>query len=185
MKQQIVELIKSERKLSKEVRLKYFSDKSVKEIRDWFEENGLDRHLPIELNSTEIVVQVPGVGILMQIRAADKNQLGLWGGAIENGETPIDGAIRELYEETGLVVKAEDLAFIELNTHKHQYANGDIALFKSYRFALSLPHMETLKLDDESNGWKVISTLEDLKSVLEHQQDFLKKFILGSNYQGD
>lgn len=33
----------------------------------------------------------------------DPNLLGLFGGSIENGESPLDGAFRELEEETSLL----------------------------------------------------------------------------------
>jgi len=50
----------------------------------------------------------------MQLRDADKPIVypGYWtlfGGGVEAGETPVNAAIRELNEETGLIVMAENL----------------------------------------------------------------------------
>lgn len=172
-------------RVSRNIRLKYFGDKSFAEIRDWLEENGLDRHMAIELTSTEIAIQVPD-GILLQVRSADKNQLGMWGGVLEHGETPVDGALRELYEETGLVITRDDLMFIETNKHQHKYANGDIAFFKSYRFVIRFEEeISKLKLDFESNGFRVISSIEEVANVLSHQQNFLIKLLREPNYQGE
>ena len=171
-------------RVSRDIRIKFFSDKSFSEIRDWLERNGLDRHMPIELTSTEVAIQVPG-GVLLQVRSADKNQLGMWGGVLESGETPVEGAIRELYEETGLLVTRDDLMFIEINKHQHKYANGDIAFFKSYRFVIEYAELPTMKLDSESNGFRIISSIEEVANVLSHQQNFLTQLLRESNYQGE
>ena len=44
--------------------------------------------MAIELESTEIAILVKGVGLLMQVRLSDHNQLGLWGGVLDDGELP-------------------------------------------------------------------------------------------------
>lgn len=43
---------------------------------------------------------------------AEPGMLSLWGGAADNDETPEEAAVRELVEETGLIVKKSDLKFI-------------------------------------------------------------------------
>ncbi len=43
---------------------------------------------------------------------AEPGAYSLWGGMLESGELPMDGALRELKEETGLIVQPEQLAFL-------------------------------------------------------------------------
>ena len=184
-----IEEIKQEiiraKKITTLIRVKYFSEYSVNEIRDWLEANGFDRHMLIEYCSSEIVFQVPG-GILMQVRSSDNNKLGLWGGIRKNNEQPTPSAIRKFYEETGIAVTADDLMYIDSYRHMHKYANGDFAYFRTYRYALrkfnSVPEIKT---GADSNGWKIISTPEELSLVLEHQRIFLNKFLREPNYQGE
>ena len=52
-------------------------------------------------------LEVEGKLLLLQ-RALEKTEPGLWGvpaGKIEKGETPEEGALRELFEETGIALK--------------------------------------------------------------------------------
>lgn len=153
------------------IRSKYFSNWSFGEIRDWLEENDLDRHLPIELASTEIAICTP-FGVLMQIRPSDNDQLGMWGGVLNPGEQPVYGAVRELREETGIEVKAEDLEFIEINEHDHKYANNDKAHFKTYRYRLSLNYVPKVTTDEESVGAVMVA-----HTILSHQQDFIRRML--------
>jgi 8-oxo-dGTP pyrophosphatase MutT (NUDIX family) len=50
--------------------------------------------------------------ILMVSRKNDKNSFGLPGGKVEPNESSVDAAIRECYEETGIVIKSENLFLI-------------------------------------------------------------------------
>ena len=77
-----------------------------------------------------IVVNVMTVNssgkILMTRRAPNKTMAGCWeitGGAKVAGETPLEAAVRELYEETGIEVRANELIFCgsERNPHWFNY----------------------------------------------------------------
>lgn len=61
-----------EGRVSAEVKGTFFKGMDFIEIRNWLEENGLDRHMPLELHSTEIAIKTP-FGILMQIRPIDND----------------------------------------------------------------------------------------------------------------
>lgn len=158
-------------RVTAEIKNCYFKGKNFREIRAWLKENGLDEHLPLELQSTEIAIVTP-YGILMQIRTADNNQLGLWGGAIEEGETPEEGAIRELREETGLTITREQLIFLEEDTHSHTYANGDKAIFHAYRYKVEFDYIPKITTDEESVGVFMVT-----HTILSSQQELIKKIL--------
>lgn len=63
--------------------------------------------------------------ILLQKRG-DSNAWGFPGGAMELGESAQETAIREIYEETGLLVEIEQLIGV-YTKYIHQYASGDKA----------------------------------------------------------
>lgn len=158
-------------RVTAEMRKTYFQGMGFKTIRNKLEEIGLDRHTAIELESTEIALVTP-FGVMMQIRPTDRDQLGMWGGVLEDGETPVEGAVRELREETGIEVDASQLEFVEVNEHFHEYASGDKAFFKSYRFILRLNYVPKITTDEESVGVFMV-----VHTILSHQHDFVKKVL--------
>lgn len=158
-------------RVTSDIKKEYFYGSGFGTIRDKLEEMGLDRHMPIELRSTEIAVVTP-FGIMMQIRPSDKNQLGLWGGVLNDGEEPEDGAIRELVEETGIQLSKGQLEFVELNEHFHEYANGDKAYFKTYRYVVKFESIPKITTDEESVGAFMV-----VHTILEHQRDFIKRLL--------
>ena len=163
--------------LSEQERKDIFPHKDVKAIRDELETMGVDRHLPIEFTSTEVCVKTPK-GILMQVRATDKGALGMWGGVVEDGEKTIDGAIRELQEETGILTTSEKMQFMEVNRHEHTYANGDKALFTTYRYLLVLAEIpQGFALDEESVDVTYVRKKEDCEKILSHQKEFIERMI--------
>lgn len=171
MKKEVRERILNSNRVTYEVKKEVFPGMTVKAIRNTLEEMGLDRHMPIELHSTEIALVTP-FGILMQIRPSDKDQLGLWGGVIEENETPEDGAIRELLEETGILISKKKLEFVEVNEHYHKYANGDQAYFKSYRYIVRFDNVPQIVTDEESVGAVMV-----VHTILSHQQEFVKRVL--------
>ena len=93
----------------------------------------------------------------MQVRSSEKARLGIFGGGIENNETPIEADIRELKEETGIEACEEQLDFLEINEHDLEYENGDKVHYVASLYLLKLSEYPTIKLDSESNGILTIS----------------------------
>lgn len=158
---ELIEKIINEKRVTLEIKEKYFKEKGFKEIRNWLEENNLDRHMKIDVESAGVVIVISNQNekdkVLVQVRASEKNRLGIFGGGIEEGETPIEGAIRELKEETGIEVNKEQLDFFEINEHDLEYKNGDKVNYIAHIYTLKLSEYPVIKLDSESNGVIVIS----------------------------
>lgn len=157
--------------ITSEIKKEYFAGMEIKRIRNILEELGLDRHMPIELISTEIAIITP-FGVLMQVRPTDHDQLGMWGGVLNDDEEPATGAVRELREETGIIVEESQLEFKESNEHFHEYANGDKAYFKSYRYVVRFDYVPKVITDEESVGAVMVAHI-----ILKHQQEFIGKLL--------
>lgn len=157
----LIEKIKKEKCVTFDTREKYFKGKNFKEIRNWLEIHNIDRHITIELKSAGVIIliSIPNnkEKVLLQVRATEKDRLGIFGGGIENNETPIETAIRELKEETGIEAKKEQLEFLEINEHDLEYENGDKAHYTATIYILRFNEYPKIKLDNESNGILVIS----------------------------
>lgn len=61
------------------------------------------------------------------------------GGTIERGETAESAAVREIYEETGLVIKKEDLLFLLEHKYEHPWHPHSF-----WVFAAVVPNFDTV-----------------------------------------
>ena len=77
---------------------------------------------------------LPGVSAIVRdadervlfMRRADDGRWGLPAGAIDPGESPAEAIVREVREETGLVVRAARVAGVFGGAgYRHRYPNGD------------------------------------------------------------
>lgn len=118
-------------------------------------------------------------GMVLVQRRKDSHQWGFPGGAIEIGETPEMAAIREIKEETGLVVEVEDLIGIYTD-YNMIYSNGDQAQsicivykLKAKSGTLSCDHVESIELK-----YFPINGLPDMfcQQHEEIKRDLVKKF---------
>ena len=162
---EIQDLIKNIKKINcvtYDIRDKYFKDMNYKDIRDWLEKHGIDRHITIDLISAGVIFIVKSKAnnkkVLLQIRATEENpRIGVFGGGDEKNEKPEDTIAREIKEEMNLEIKKDELKFIEVVEHDLKYKNGDKAHYKAIVYIAELDEFPTIKLDDESNGIIVIS----------------------------
>ncbi len=158
---QAIDEIEKSKCVTLEIREKYFKGKDFKEIRNWLEEQNIDRHTAIEIKSAGILLYISMSNendkVLVQVRSTEKSRLGLFGGGIEKDETPIECAIRELKEETGIETCKEQLEFFEINKHNLEYENGDKVNYIAYVYVLKFNEYPQIKLNNESNGIIAIS----------------------------
>ena len=74
---------------------------------------------------------------------------GLPGGHIEEGETPEQGCVRELMEETGIDLSVDDIIFIG---HAIAHNNDVIAIYKGY-YDTSKGEIKLRKSEHSAYGW--------------------------------
>ncbi len=151
-------------------RAKYFRRMDVLKIRRWLRDHGLNSHMTIEAFSTEIALKTPE-GVVMQIRSGE-NCLGFFGGELNPDEKPVEGAQRELFEETGLWLEEDEFVPKEIYSHHHTYPSGDRVYYHTYRYVVSYPTVPLIEIDNESKGFVVVK-----HSMIKDHVDFLKKVL--------
>ena len=89
------------------------------------------------------------------------------GGFIDPGETPEQAAIRELEEETGLVVNKVNY----VGEYKKPYRDPRMENAWSFAFTLTVPHKETLNPGDDASAarWVPINKLDKIPLAFDHE----------------
>jgi 8-oxo-dGTP pyrophosphatase MutT (NUDIX family) len=107
--------------------------------------------------------------LLLQHRADN----GLWelpGGAIDPGEPPARALVREVYEETGLVVRPRRIVAVLGGTpeHRYHYPNGDIAEYVTILFTADPLRGTLAPRDDEASEARFMAEAEVAEVAREH-----------------
>ncbi len=90
------------------------------------------------------------------------------GGKIDPGEQPIDGAIRELFEETGIKARVEDLQIVD--SYCSAAVNETIWCDIIYRLNLTSSTDIILSSEHESSRFIDSSRLQDFDIVLDQSK---------------
>ena len=93
----------------------------------------MDEHRK-EANGSVVVVKNNCGEILILLNNRDPQKLELPGGGIELGELPAQGAVREVHQETGIVISPHDLLLVGNFVFRERY--GIVHLFEyQYQYA--------------------------------------------------
>jgi 8-oxo-dGTP pyrophosphatase MutT (NUDIX family) len=122
-------------------------------------------HDPLWL-STAAGVVLDGDGRVLLGRRADTGAWALPGGIIEPGEEPADAAVREIFEETGVVAVPEALAAVTV-CEQVTYQNGDVVQYLELLFRCRASGGSARVNDTESVevGWHALAGLADLPDL--------------------
>ncbi len=136
-------------------------------------------HLPLYLPGTGVVIyrydEKEDLWFYLQLRS-DLNQLGLFGGGSNPGETQKRCAARELMEEILIRVKEEDLILLDVYSgckHITRHNNGDVVLHVVVVYAVNFEKcsfLDDTECDGETQKAIWISK-EELRWKLEHTPD--------------
>ena len=174
-----IELARKHNRVDRNNRERHFAGMTHAEIRSILKANGLNPHMEIWFDSTEVAIITPE-GILLHMRPADNGKLGLWGGILKNNKEGAGyGAIRKVYEETGLILTISDLTPDEFHSHSHRYANGDKAFFYTNRFIVRMDSVPAIIFDEADTTAVVLINADNIDDyeIIDDQLPFIRRLL--------
>lgn len=119
-------------------------------------------HRPLWL-STAAAVVLGGEGHVLLGRRADTGRWALPGGIVDPAEQPADAAVRECFEETGVMVVPEALTSVTVSPPR-TYVNGDQVRYLELTFRCRAVGGEASVNDEESLEvrWHPLDALPEL-----------------------
>jgi 8-oxo-dGTP pyrophosphatase MutT (NUDIX family) len=108
-------------------------------------------------------VVLDGDGRVLLARRADTGAWSLPGGIVDPGEQPADAAVREVFEETGVIAVPEVLTAVTVS-EPITYPNGDIVQYLELTFRCRAVGGKACVNDAESLevGWHPLDALPDV-----------------------
>lgn len=137
-------------KITLEMRRTTYLGMSIKQIRDDLEAHELDRHIPIEAESTGIIPYDKFGNILLHEKDAFPGEYGMLGGAKESNESIEECACREAAEEGGISLKVENIYLWQTVPQETHYPNGDTVFYTMHVFFAPVENWE-FRFDNVKN----------------------------------
>ncbi len=136
-------------------------------------------HIPFIQTGSSIIIRNENGEILLQERT-DRDQWGLPGGCQELGEDLRFTAVREAYEETGILLNPERLELIDTlsgEARKNSYPNGDIVYNNSslYLADVTMLDVSNLKGDSETKRLKFFNPEELPENLMD--RDLIEAYL--------
>lgn len=120
----------------------------------------------IRNDENEILYQYPGDGDIWSLPA----------GAIEPGEAPAQAVVREVWEETGLIVKPQNLLGVfGGEDFRFTYANGDKVEYNVFVFECKILGGALSPIDGESVDLEFFSNEDKPKLALPYPKEIFYK----------
>ena len=102
------------------------------------------------------MVAVWHAGRVLLVRNSYRRALSLPAGSLRRGETPVQAAVRELFEEVGIVVPPERLRFVREIVHHSDYKEDH-----SHVFEIELAEAPRIAVDGREVVWAGFATREE------------------------
>lgn len=136
-------------------------------------------HIPFIQTGAAIIIRNGNGEILLQERT-DRNKWGLPGGCQELGEDLRATAVREAYEETGILLDPNNIELIDTlsgESRKNSYPNGDIVYNNTslYLADISMSDASNLKGDSETKRLKFFNPYEVPENLID--ADLIETYI--------
>lgn len=114
-------------------------------------------HIPFIQTGAAIIIRNEEGQILLQERT-DRNKWGLPGGCQDLGEDLRTTAVREAYEETGIILNPNDIKLIDTlsgENRKNSYPNGDIVYNNTSLYVADVNIQDAIDLKGDSETKKL------------------------------
>lgn len=136
-------------------------------------------HIPFIQTGAAIIIRNEEGQILLQERT-DRNKWGLPGGCQDLGEDLRTTAVREAYEETGIILNPNDIKLIDTlsgENRKNSYPNGDIVYNNTslYVADVNIQDAKDLKGDSETKKLKFFYPEEVPENLMD--ADLIKTYL--------
>lgn len=125
--------------------------------------------MAVKATSKLFVFNPVGEVLLLQRSLQDRNRPGMFdlpGGGLEHDEDPVAGAIRETYEETGVLVDESRVEYVGFSSAKSKYGHSNSRFFYLAQLAQLAP---ALCLQPNEAAWAGWVPLPEAVPMLGHE----------------